>query len=513
LANTSLAHISSTRAGTEDLFGIATIRDRLRMPFESLKSTPKKDGRPISFLKMEIPVAASVVSYHDHKKFMSTMAQVAELRRSLQERLKALDLSSSSQRLTLAELEDRIAQFSTWRNEVNDGNRAYYEQAFFANNIIKFEKEMIDRMAPDQRAAVFQRERQNAFLRERRRGGEIPNPKDSKGIIKPMPPSHGKRSAIAFSRPESSLAFINEGLPTSDEISYKEIPVNTWERTYNITTDANVTGTFTIDNQAVQDIAWQDFSVTAASSGFALDTDSTSNSITLSPLAITTVNPRYVTDALTVSNQATTSAGTITGTIVGTEGDINFVYPNGDLFDSTMGTTTATIQWAATDGSSNWINVGDNFVIQGEDKKSIIRRAMRSNLTIMTRRGSNRRALVQKVAPEEFKARCMLRDLITEAEYRRYLTNGFVMVKGKRNWYQVFSDQRNTRVYKDNVCIQSLCIHTVKGLPPTDHVINMKMLIEFDENEIWSGANKNAGYGGSAAQLQHKTVPLLKAVG
>lgn len=30
-------------------------------------------------------------------------------------------------------------------------------------------------------------------------------------------------------------------------------------------------------------------------------------------------------------------------------------------------------------------------------------------------------------------------------------------------------------------------------MPPTDHVINMKVLVEYDEHSIWNGGNINPG--------------------
>lgn len=92
--------------------------------------------------------------------------------------------------------------------------------------------------------------------------------------------------------------------------------------------------------------------------------------------------------------------------------------------------------------------------------------------------------------PAELKAQKTLRDLISEKEWRRYLTNGFIMVRGKSGLhYQLFADQRNIQVWKNNNKTYSICIHTFKGCPPTDHVINCKLLIEFDEKEVWKGGN------------------------
>lgn len=98
--------------------------------------------------------------------------------------------------------------------------------------------------------------------------------------------------------------------------------------------------------------------------------------------------------------------------------------------------------------------------------------------------------------PPELKALKTLRDLITERDYRRYLTNGFIMVKGKSGlYYQIFCDNRNIQVWKNNQKAFSICIHTDKSCPPTDHVINCKLLIEFDEQEVWKNGNVSGELG------------------
>jgi hypothetical protein len=85
-------------------------------------------------------------------------------------------------------------------------------------------------------------------------------------------------------------------------------------------------------------------------------------------------------------------------------------------------------------------------------------------------------------------ARASLRDMLSEADWRRYVTNAFILTKGKSGlWYQLFADHRVV-VYRKGVKIASICIHS-SGVPPTDHVINLKLLVEFDEHQVWAGGN------------------------
>jgi hypothetical protein len=124
-----------------------------------------------------------------------------------------------------------------------------------------------------------------------------------------------------------------------------------------------------------------------------------------------------------------------------------------------------------------------------EVKRQALLRAIRSNLSPAVRR---RTVLPTALDLRERVARASLRDMLSEADWRRYLTNGFIMVKGKSGyWYQLFSNGSNVQVYMKGNRVASICIHS-DGVPPTDHVINMKLLIELDEQQVWHGGNVSA---------------------
>jgi len=137
--------------------------------------------------------------------------------------------------------------------------------------------------------------------------------------------------------------------------------------------------------------------------------------------------------------------------------------------------------------------------------ESVIKRQIKQNLLI--KMGNNQRKYIAaKVSPQELKARETLRDMITESEWRRYVTNGFIMVKaGSGYWYQIFNSGRNTQVYKNGKRINSICIHTDRECPLTDHVINMKIMAELDETAIWRGGNVHQEY-------DHRTTPLAGVI-
>lgn len=107
---------------------------------------------------------------------------------------------------------------------------------------------------------------------------------------------------------------------------------------------------------------------------------------------------------------------------------------------------------------------------------------------------SGSKALPGSVPPQEQKARDCLRDMISEADWRRYVTNGFIMVKGSRGWYQIFASKyERIRFFQNNKHLHNLCVHTDDSCPPSDHVVNMKIMVECNEDGLWNGeANVHA---------------------
>jgi len=105
---------------------------------------------------------------------------------------------------------------------------------------------------------------------------------------------------------------------------------------------------------------------------------------------------------------------------------------------------------------------------------------------------------------EEKKAMQSLRDVVTEKEYRKYLINGYIMISGSKYFmevpdkvrglkmpfvYQVFKNQSHIKVYSQGKPVCELCIHTEGCCPPTDHILNMKMMLEHDEKDLWDASN------------------------
>jgi len=80
-----------------------------------------------------------------------------------------------------------------------------------------------------------------------------------------------------------------------------------------------------------------------------------------------------------------------------------------------------------------------------------------------------------------------LRETITEDEYRRYLRNGFLSVRGASGLvYQICrSTHHMIKVWRGNKMVEEICV-SIKNVsvPPTDAVIAFKTIVEADEDDI-----------------------------
>lgn len=158
------------------------------------------------------------------------------------------------------------------------------------------------------------------------------------------------------------------------------------------------------------------------------------------------------------------------------------------------------------------VNVTDNW-----HKERAISAVLAKMRTVNTVRKSNSRNMMPaaNISSQELKARETLREMLSESEYRRYITNGFIMVKGQSGlWYQIFGNGARLKTYKDGKAFELLCIHTDSACPPSDHVINMKVLVEIDEESVRKGSNisplrpmgNGTPEGNAAADALHRDV-------
>lgn len=105
-----------------------------------------------------------------------------------------------------------------------------------------------------------------------------------------------------------------------------------------------------------------------------------------------------------------------------------------------------------------------------------------------------------KITEAELKARETLRDIITESDWRRYITNGYLLINGvSGRVYQVFANHagRHIKVYEKGECKFELCIHS-EGVPDSDHVLNCMMMIQNEEDDFVKQCNKHSHYNSNS---------------
>jgi len=96
-----------------------------------------------------------------------------------------------------------------------------------------------------------------------------------------------------------------------------------------------------------------------------------------------------------------------------------------------------------------------------------------------------------RMSPEESKALDTLREMISEADFRRYLVYGFILVKGQSGKvYQIFRVQHHTKVWEKGKKVEEVCAYIKDHkIPPTDKLIAFKTMIETDEELFRKAGN------------------------
>lgn len=96
-----------------------------------------------------------------------------------------------------------------------------------------------------------------------------------------------------------------------------------------------------------------------------------------------------------------------------------------------------------------------------------------------------------KITEAEKLAQDLLRDMITETEFRNYLKYGFLLIPVGEKTYQIFKDRSHTKVWVKGKVVEELCIRVKSEIqcPPTDGVITKKILLESSEELFRSKCN------------------------
>lgn len=130
---------------------------------------------------------------------------------------------------------------------------------------------------------------------------------------------------------------------------------------------------------------------------------------------------------------------------------------------------------------SDWFNYCTND--QPGTLKDIIKKTIWENINVGVIHRSN---IPYKISPSESQALETLREMITEYDFRKYLKQRFILVRGPSGRvYQIFRNNWHIKVWDKGNLIEEICVRIKSStVPPTDNIIAFKTIIETDENEI-----------------------------
>lgn len=196
----------------------------------------------------------------------------------------------------------------------------------------------------------------------------------------------------------------------------------------------------------------------------------------------------------------------------GTTTVLDRVYPTfgvpSDLMDSTdtaVSGRSMAITHAATTGTIS-LTVGDTFASnliwsgrsgrQRTRGRSVVRR---------NHRGMAPRAVTvdfSTATPAELTALQLLRGLVGQDEFRRYLKYGFIMVRGASGLrYQIKRGRHVIDVWNERGRVHGICVYLAGNYPPTDDTITRMLMAERDELELWRKGNSSLGRNATLADL------------
>jgi hypothetical protein len=157
----------------------------------------------------------------------------------------------------------------------------------------------------------------------------------------------------------------------------------------------------------------------------------------------------------------------------------SFDYSTTGLYDYS---TTGLYDYSTTglyDYSTTGYSIWESSLIL---KKDILKERLKSNLIINVRSRGAPTQYSGEAEPER-KALETLREIITEAEFRKYLRYGFILVKGRSGRvYQVFKNKSHCQVWLNGKVVEEICVRIKnKEIPLTDNIIAFKTIIETSE--------------------------------
>jgi hypothetical protein len=181
----------------------------------------------------------------------------------------------------------------------------------------------------------------------------------------------------------------------------------------------------------------------------------------------------------------------------GTTDQIVVDYPIVDTSQYLRYSGTGTAASDLSDITSNTItfNTGLNDLLVYAEPKPV--RSLGRTLHRQNHRGMQPRAVsvdFSTATPEEITALQLLRQLVGQDEFRRYLKYGFVMVQGASGLrYQIRRGRHVVDVWNERGRVDGICVYLTGNFPPTDDTITRMLMAERDELELWRRGNSRTG--------------------
>lgn|GEM_PF-4204057 len=141
--------------------------------------------------------------------------------------------------------------------------------------------------------------------------------------------------------------------------------------------------------------------------------------------------------------------------------------------------------------------------ICGKGKYARQRSRTRRRLNHLGMRPRAERVDFTNATPAEITALQLLRQLVGQDEFRRYLKYGFVMVRGGSGLrYQIGRNRHVIDVWNERGRVDGICVYLEGQYPPTDDTITRMLMAERDELELWRRGNSRAGRAATVADLE-----------
>ncbi len=152
--------------------------------------------------------------------------------------------------------------------------------------------------------------------------------------------------------------------------------------------------------------------------------------------------------------------------------------------------TGATYGWPTTTITIDDICVPPSLRSRADRLRDLIRK--RSGPAILI---GHRTPAATECDEREERARDVLRRVVGDERYRRFLAHGFVSVKARSGRvYCIYPGHQQTLVYQNGRMIERLCVVLRGQFPPTDTLITRYLMLLNDEKGFRKIANGSSGY-------------------